>query len=103
MKLDFFLNLIVWYRLGFMVLTFTHGIDFDSWYKIRLKALAGGQSRIGRRPKRPWPKAKALFVFYSSLIDLYFHYNFESKKQTLIGLNKFKEEINAKEPSPLCV
>ena len=26
-KLDFFLNLIVWYKLGFTVLTWTHGVD----------------------------------------------------------------------------
>ena len=32
-KLDFFLNLIVWYKLGFMVLTWTSGIDLDSWYR----------------------------------------------------------------------
>ena len=36
LKLDYFLNLIVFYELGFIVLTWTHGIDLDSWYR-RLK------------------------------------------------------------------
>ena len=45
-KLEFFPNLIVWYKLGFMVLAKTHGmdipygidnthgIDLNSWYSI---------------------------------------------------------------------
>ena len=36
-KLDFFLNLEVWYKLGFMVLTWTHGIDLETWYREGLK------------------------------------------------------------------
>ena len=33
-------------------------LDLDSWYKIRLKALAEGQTRIGQRPNKDRPKAK---------------------------------------------
>ena len=41
-QLIFFLNLVVWYRLVLMLftLTLTHGMDLDSWYNLRLKALA---------------------------------------------------------------
>ena len=59
-KFYFFLNLIEQYIIGFMVLTWTKDIDFDSWYKLRLKDLAEGQTRIDRRPIKPWPKAKVL-------------------------------------------
>ena len=37
MKLDFFLNLIVWYKLGFVVLTWTHGINLETCYREGLK------------------------------------------------------------------
>ena len=37
LKLDFFpspiLQAIVWFNLGFMVLTLTHGIDLQTWYR----------------------------------------------------------------------
>ena len=33
LKLDFFPNPIVWFNLGFMVLTWTHGIDLETWYQ----------------------------------------------------------------------
>ena len=36
--MDFFLNPIVWYGLEFMVLTWTHGINLDSWYRLGLMA-----------------------------------------------------------------
>ena len=36
-KLNFFLNLIVWYKFGFMVLTWTHGMDLETWYREGLK------------------------------------------------------------------
>ena len=36
-KLDFFLNIIVWHKLGFMELTWTQSIDFETWYREGLK------------------------------------------------------------------
>ena len=36
----------------------THGIDLDSCYKHRLKALAEGITRIGQRPKKALAKGQ---------------------------------------------
>ena len=33
--MDFVLSLIVWGKLGFMVLTWTNGIDLETWYRLR--------------------------------------------------------------------
>ena len=55
---------------GFMVLTLTHSIDFNSLYKHRLNALAEGQTRICRSPKRPWRRG-LYFLVSSYLINLW--------------------------------
>ena len=62
-KLELSVKLIVWCRIEFMVLTWTHGIDLDSWYKLRLKALAKSQTRIGRRQKKALAKGVAGCTF----------------------------------------
>ena len=73
-KLDFVLSLIVWYRLGFMVLTLTHGIDFDSFYELRLKkALTKGGSpllelKVGLRSRRYLLVYKILKNFINNTI-----------------------------------
>ena len=42
----------------------THGIDFDSWYKLRIKALAKGKNKDRPKVKRPRPKAKKAMILH---------------------------------------